>query len=126
MSILDDIVPGIVSDVLNLGIVDTTATFKVRSAEHVDPEAGELRVTETNTDVQVSPPQGFSTQFIDGERVKVGDKTTVVPASGLTFELKANMELMLGGETWTVVTVKPISTGDSVAAYKMQIRRKGT
>ena len=118
---LDRLVPRIKTLVDRVG---KTVTFKIPASESYDPTT--LAVTETSvSDVAavVTPPESYSSHFIDGDVIRIGDMHFSLPASGLTFTPAEGQRVVIGSDTWHVVQVVAEYTGELVGYYDIQVRK---
>lgn len=72
---------------------------------------------------KVTPPEAANERFIDGDVVKRGDLVTFVAAKDLTFTVINGMKILFDGDTFKVVQVTKIYSGDDVALIQIFIRR---
>lgn len=115
------ILPKVLALLVKVGITSTFRDFA--AASDYDPTTGAVTFTATTYTETVAPPQGYNSRFVDGDVIKSEDMFTFVAGSGLTFVPAPGWEIDLSSETWTVVAVQQLRSGDDVAAYKMQLRR---
>lgn len=99
------------------------ATFTVET-KTFDATLNRVTVSATDTYTQkVSPPARYSTSYSGADLVKQGDASVILPASGLEFTPTENMNVTIGSETWHIVSVSPMRSGDLVAAYRLHLRQ---
>lgn len=128
----DDFVP-LAVEVLTEDGAD--ATFRVYAAASYDPKTGKTTVG-ANTDyaAKIIPPFSYEERNIDGDKIRMGDMQSGVAASGLAFAselLKLNnpdnrdtiIIVIIGGVEWSIVSVKPIISGNETALYMLQLRK---
>jgi len=99
------------------------AVTLVRVSETFDPATGNTTQTETTHLVNAVPPQAFSRTRIDGSLIQEGDTLVALPAQPLSNAPTTEDKLRFGGETWTVIAVDPIYSGEKVALYNLQVRQ---
>lgn len=71
---------------------------------------------------KASPPDGFESYLIDGERVLATDTRILLAATAISFEPKAEWKVTIESETFWIVRVRKIYSGEQVAAYELQLR----
>jgi len=81
--------------------------------------------TETNSDtaIKMKPPEPYSVNRINDTTVKEGDLTTMISGEALTFVPSSHDFIVFLGTVWQIVRVMPIVSGDSTAAYTLQLRQ---
>ena len=88
-----------------------------------DLTTGKVAESVATAELKITPPEPFSIGLIDGTLVEAGDMTTLVAAQSLSSIPVANRDrLVFAAETWRIVTVGPIYSGDDVTAYRLQLR----
>jgi len=117
MTTLDDDLGPVVVDVL--ASVGVSAVYIVESAAarpaDIDADLSRVRYT-----VTVSPPQ-FEESVGSGVISRNG--STLIAGYGLAFVPAPDHQVIVGGKTYRVTGVKPIKSGDAVAAYKLALSR---
>lgn len=98
-----------------------SVTFTVKTRAY-NPGLGATEETETNYTDIVTPPDAYDSQYIDGDVIREGDVKILIPAQNIAFTPDAGVEVTIDGTVWTVVRVKPIYSGTSIAVYEMQLR----
>ena len=102
----------------------TTATILQPDGETYDPKTGAVTIARIiERTVKVTPPSNYGLDLVNGDTIKIGDCRVILAAQGLVFTPQQNWGIRLGSETWTIISVGPIRTGDDVAAYELQLRR---
>ena len=102
------------------------ATFVVPSVKTYNPTTG---ATTESGDVEhsekITPPEGYAAHMTDGDVIRRGDRRTFIAASGLAFTPETDTRVLMvsGTEAWEIVAVDEIFSGESVAAYELQLRR---
>lgn len=116
------ILPAVLSALSKVGI---SATIRNSAdASDYDPSTGSVTFTPTEyTNQIVAPPQRYNRRYVDGDTILAEDTYTFIAGSGLAFVPSPGWEVDLSSETWKVVSVQFLRSGDDVAAYKLQLRR---
>ena len=120
------LVPKILSLIDRFGktvrVIEPGAT---RTNADYDPTTGKVDVgTPLSYDVKVTPPQPCREALTPGVEVMLGDMTVYVPAAVLKVPPTAQTTLEMDGhETWAVVAMGRIYTGDILALWELQLRR---
>lgn len=78
---------------------------------------------ETIVTRKISPPSQVSQHMLANSLIHAGDMQALVAASGLTFTPVRNMRMTWNGTDWTLVDVRLIPSGDSIAAYRLIFRQ---
>ena len=100
-----------------------TVTFKERQISSYSANDGQA--IETGVILhssKVSPPEKFQKRFVDGDIVKESDLAVILPASGLTWMPKRDLEVEFDNEVWKIMSVEPIFSGEQIVAYTIQLR----
>lgn len=119
---LDNVLPAKVVEIL--AKYGKTVTWTVSTGGTVDASAGKIvGATETPHTVKVSPPEPYTSRFIDGDVILAGDAKVVLAAQSLAFTPAAGQKLTIDGEVWRVVAVNRQYSGELVAAWEAQVRR---
>lgn len=121
MATLDALFPGLAAR-----LIDTFgATASLETVSKTDDLAsGKVSESVSATAVKITPPEPFAIGAIDSTLVQAGDVTTLVAAQGTSATPVANRDrLVFAAQTWQIVAVDPIYSGDAVAAYRLQLRR---
>lgn len=100
-----------------------SATFTVQSGNTYDPTTGAAVITSTTVVVKATPPAAYNRKLVDGNLIRVSDAYTLIAGQGLTFTPVQGQLVTLSGIAWTVLVVTPLLSGDSVAAYQLQLRQ---
>lgn len=88
-----------------------------------DPVAGTVTAVDNGTaSRKVTPPVGYDKEFVDGTSVLATDEYVLVAALNLPFTIEEGMEISLVGGTRRVESIKPLRSGELVAAYQLQLR----
>ncbi len=121
MATLDALFPGLAARLIER--FGATASLET-VAKTDDLATGKVTESVSANSVKITPPEPFSVGLIDGTLIEAGDMTTLVAAQGLSAAPVGNRDrLVFANEAWQIVTVDPIYSGDSVAAYRVQLRR---
>lgn len=102
----------------------TTATLR-RQTSVYDVTTGDNVRTNTDTTVSISPPAPVrENRRPDNALVQVGDATCYVAAQGLSVVPNpVDDSLIWNDDTYQIVAVEPIVSGDQDAAYVLFLRR---
>lgn len=121
MTILDDsLIPGVQDLLDELG---KAATLRHVTASTYNPTTGAASKTTTDEAVKITPPSGYPAGMIDGDLVRHGDVKCLVAAQDLTNIPAEDDRVVYDSQTFGIVTVAPIYSGEQVCAYKLQLRR---
>lgn len=102
------------------------ATVSIKSGDTFNPSTNKRAAgTSTPHSVKIVPPFPYKDVLIDGDNIKRGDMQTYFAASGLGFDpLTARYTLDFKGTTWKVETTQPFYSGEQIALYGVQLRRR--
>ena len=101
-----------------------SATFSVSGFSQYDPNTGEVTVgTPTTYTVKVTPPSPFDKNYQPGGTTEASDLRVYLAASGLSFTPSNGQKVVFDSESYNVIAVETIFSGDSVALYGVRIRR---
>lgn len=64
----------------------------------------------------------YEKREIDGTLVRQGDRKVYVSTEGLTISPETADQLVIGGEAWAIVSVKPLSPAGTVLFWEIQAR----
>lgn len=108
--------------------VGVAASIVQQSGATYDPAQGlQVGATEIAAPVKISPPGKNKRQIETADGDGTGQQRemaeTFVAASGLSIVPAVNDRLVYGGVRWTITLVEPLTSGDQVAAYRMEVRR---
>lgn len=107
-----------------LDLYGKAVTWSVTIGAAYNPASGAVTVgTTTNHSVKVSPPDPYSSRYIDGDLVRVGDARVYVAAELLTFTPAEGQTITIDSATWKIVRVNAIYSGESIALWEAQVRR---
>lgn len=116
----DRLVPKVYDIVQKYGRV---ATFYVRTKTE-DPNKGTVTFSDpVPYKRRVTPRSDYDLTLVDGDTIKRGDTKVLIAAQGLRFTPSEGMQVDIGDDTWTVISVTPLDPGEKSAAYKLQLRR---
>lgn len=88
-----------------------------------DPTTG--RTTQTTPDtytVKSCPPFAYEQRYVNGNTVREGDLRLLIAGSGQSFVPTAGQVVAFDSMTFTVVSVLPYYSGESIAAWEVQVR----
>jgi len=94
----------------------------VRITQSYDPTTGQTTETETTESVNAVPPQELDLSRVDGSLIQTGDTFVGLPAPSVSQVPSSNDSIRFDGDTWSVVRVQPIYSGEKVALYRVQLR----
>jgi len=100
-----------------------TATFKDVVTQPYTPSTGEAVVTTTDVSIVVAGPIGMNPKLVDGDMIQAGDAMVTVASKDVTFTPEVTERLVILGDTWTIVSVQPMTAQDVVIAWRLQVRR---
>lgn len=124
MGLLDEVFADVAQTLIG-EFSDTPATI-TRTTQDYDPETGEESGAVTQeVAAKTSPPSPFALRDINGTNILQGDVTVLVASADLGAFVPSHQTdtLTRGGITYRIVSVEPISSGDSIAAYQLHCRR---
>lgn len=94
-----------------------------RTSSTYNPVTGTTSETTANHAVN-AVVELYEDRLIDGSLVQVGDMRVTVPAASLSVEPSTTTDtLILDGDTWQLVRVLPVWSGEQVATYQLQVRK---
>lgn len=70
----------------------------------------------------ITPPQPYKQYLVDGESILATDVQTYMAAKDVTPEPKVGDLLVYQGQTFKMMAVQPIRSGDMIALYALQLR----
>lgn len=121
MTTLDKILPGLAERLIDKFGAGASLEIVTKTD---DLASGKVSESVVATPVNITPTEPFAIGQIDGTLVQAGDLITLAAAQGLSTAPVANRDrLVFASETWQVVAVDPVYSGDSVAAYRLHLRR---
>lgn len=120
MATLDALFPGLAARLIDR--FGATAMLEIVTKSD-DLASGKVTESVVSADLKITPPEPFTIGLIDGTLVEVGDMTTLVAAQDLTATPVANRDrLVFAGESWQIVAIGPVYSGDKATAYRLQLR----
>jgi len=72
---------------------------------------------------KVSPPEPCKIEFVAGELTQVGDIEVILGAKDLPFTPVLTMPVTIDGVVWKIVAVRPMYSGELIAAYTLHLRK---
>lgn len=102
--------------------VGKAVTF-VQVSETFDPATGSTTETTTDTAITAIPPQDFRFEQMDGSLIQSGDLVLGLPAVDMPVEPTTEDRVKMDGDIWSIVAVRPKSSGEQDALYQVQVRR---
>ena len=104
--------------------VGKQVTFTLYPSAAYDPTDGETtKGSPTQYVKKVSPPSAYKEMYIDGEIIRKGDCRVILPAKDLEFTPEVGIEVTIDTVVWKIVGLKPVYSGEQVAAYTLQLRK---
>lgn len=84
--------------------------------------------TETGTDTtsyscDMTPPTAYNEYQLNDTSIKAGDMMTVISSYQTPEKPPVKAELLYASEKWTIVNVIPLTSGNEVVNYRLQLRR---
>jgi|6_EtaG_2_1085325.scaffolds.fasta_scaffold53249_2 hypothetical protein len=107
-----------------------------QTSETYDPTTGLAGgISSSTMEILGSPPLGYDDRLIDNNMIHQGDVSITVP-----FKQTALLDLdslvyaglkrsspgqrwAFDGDDWTTVAIKPVYSGETIAAYEFQLRK---
>ena len=120
-TVLDDKLPA--TALALLAKYGTSATFTVESLAYAAATGITTPTTTAAYALKISPPAPYSQGLVDGELIRSDDLRTTLAASGLAFTPYIGQKVTFDGKVWSVQEVRPLRSGDLVAAYELRLRR---
>jgi len=115
------VVPKVASVLNRVGV---SATLLTRDSPAFDVEHGDvIHGGETETSVTISPLLEYTEDTIDGDVVLRGDCYCFIAGQGLAVTPTEDTKVAVSGQTWQVVSIETLRSGDDIAAYRLQLRR---
>ena len=108
-----------------LAEVGKSIVYTIVSGNDYDPATGETATGTTSTySLKSIPPFEYEQKYIDGDIVRAGDMLTGIEGDGLLFTPAPGVLITFDSMTWTVVSVQRYYSGEDVALYMLQLRRR--
>lgn len=121
MTALDDaLIPVVLQLITDFG---KDMTFTVISSESFDASTGSVTTTDSTVTIKGSPPSPYEERYIDGDLIQDGDAEVFIASSGLTFTPENGQVVTFDSERWVVQKVGKVFSGESIAAYRLQLRK---
>jgi hypothetical protein len=70
-----------------------------------------------------TPPDKYKDSFVNGDTIQEGDVWIILPAMNLAFTPMKTQQVTFDGNTWVIVQLDPLYSGDSVCAYELRLRK---
>lgn len=99
----------------------TVGTSTYDAATGIGTPSGDPSPSPQN--VKVSPPARFKKSLIDGEHIQAGDAQSILPALNTPFTPQSGDKVTINSESFSIVHVDPIHSGEQVAAFKLHLRQ---
>lgn len=97
-------------------------TFTKTTAGTYDPVTGTTTgSTTTDTSVKVTPPSAFDIKEVNGTSIQTGD--VKVSTAAVDYVPDINQSVTFDGNTYNIISVSPVYSGDLVAKYDCQLRK---
>ena len=124
MTLFDDVFSGPQGVAKSLITKFGTPVTLRREAKTYDVATGKNTVSSTDYSVKMTPPQPYRKARKGDAVVEVGDITAMIAADGLVIVPNVTTDkVVYGGNVWQIVTVDPVVSGDSTAAYQLRLRQ---
>ena len=121
MTILDDRfipkVAGIVDRYGKVAVISVPGTVTYNPATGAATDSGG-----TTYEVKVSPPESYNARFVDGDLIRRQDTHCLLASKDLEFVPTPGIEVSFDGQTFEVVSVESLYSGELVCAYDLQLR----
>lgn len=102
-----------------------SVSFVQHVASNYNIETGsETQLGRRDYSVKVSPPEMFKAKDVDGDAIRFGDVRITVPALNLpfTFDEQMTIRVVIDSQTWSIVRITPVYSGELVCVYDLQLR----
>ena len=87
-----------------------------------DPVSGTTTgATSTDTTIKVAPPSSFDIKEVNGTSIQTGDVKVSVAA--LDYVPDISQTVTFDSNTYNIISVSPVYSGDAVAKYDCQLRK---
>lgn len=97
-------------------------TFTKTTPGTYDPVSGTTTgSTTTNTSIKVTPPSAFDIKEVNGTSIQTGD--VKVSTAAVDHVPDINQSVTFDGNTYNIISVSPVYSGDLVAKYDCQLRK---
>lgn len=104
-----------------LGDKGMVMTLRKRVPGTYDPATGAAPITSTDY-ACTGAKFAFPALLIDGTTIRQGDQKVLLAAQGLAVEPEQGDVLVIAGNQWAVLEVKPIAPADVVVVWQIQVR----
>jgi len=131
MAFFDDIFAGqngVANQILDM--LGVSATIELKAIEGYDPITGveTETIAPQNITVKASPPEEYKTKEIDGTSILEGDIKTIISSYDVeqaSFDLKRLERSLItfSQETFKIISVEFVYSGDEKVVYNLQLRR---
>jgi len=99
-------------------------TITTLASQVYDPDTGfTTEGAATDLTVKASPPTPMTDKYGMGDIIEEGDTIIFVAGSGITFTPAKNLKITIDTEVWRIVNVIKLYSGESVAAFGLQLRQ---
>ena len=99
-----------------------TVVYSVTTNTYVATTGVNTQTTTAHT-VKVTPPKEPETRLVDGVLVKQGDAFVSLADFEIPFTPKTGDEITFDSETWVVIAIEKLYSGELVALWNLQIRK---
>ena len=107
-----------------IGSFGTTAVITTYTGGTYDPITDATIPGEgVQTVITCSPPSEYKSYVIDGTRIQTGDMKILIPALVYETAPTTDQTVTIRGDTYKVIGVMPISSGNQEAVWEVQLRR---
>jgi hypothetical protein len=120
MTSLDQVFVPLATDLLSR--FGSAATYR-KVTRTFDPVTRTNVTSNKNTAIKIKPPEPYSVNRINDTTIQEGDLTTMISGEALSFVPSSKDFIVFLGTVWQIVRVMPIVSGDSTAAYELQLRQ---
>jgi hypothetical protein len=97
-----------------------TFTFKKQGASGT---AYAPTITYTETAAVKGALQSYASRYIDGNIIQANDRRALILASSIAVTPAPGDRLLIDGDDWTVLLVRPYVVGSTTVAYSLQVRQ---
>lgn len=99
--------------------------FDWSMAQEYDPATDQVTtIGEGRTEWKITPPARYRRDLVDGETILASDLQTYLRSADLPFTITpGSTVLRMDGETFEIVSVSSIYSGDDVVLYELQVRK---
>jgi len=122
MALADDLL-GDLADLLDNPDYGRAATLRKYTPGAYDPATGASAAASSTTQAVRVILLNYSDRFIAAGLAAVGDRKAIIKAKNLTFAPENGQQLVVGADTYTIVSLKPIELAGTVVSYTAQVRK---